>query len=160
MKPSNARLCDCRQREQRQPSAAANLVAFGAKAKFGARESLCKKNWLWWVRTTSLQARALPGASILRTLIIRPPMISTLTILMLMILELTVSTHLISTHLISVRMVSTHTISTLTILGMSEIALSIVRQSSNPVTQWGKGDQLRIARQGPAARGDHMRGPR
>jgi len=112
MKPSNARLCDCRQREQRQPSAAANLVAFGAKAKFGARESLCKKNWLWGVRTISLQAKALPGASILRTLIIRPPMINALTISMLTILELT-----ISTHLVSVRMV----------LGIGAIALSIVR---------------------------------
>ena len=37
------------------------------------------KNWLRGVRTISLQAKALPGASILRTLIIRPPMISTLT---------------------------------------------------------------------------------
>ena len=100
MKPSNARLCDCRQREQRQPSAAANLGSFGAKAKFGAWESLCKKNWLWGVRTISLQAKALPGASILRTLIIHPPMISTLTILMLTILELTISTHLVSTRMI------------------------------------------------------------
>ena len=55
------------------------------------------KNWLRGVRTISLQAKALPGASILRTLIIRPPMISTLTILMLMILKLMISTHLIST---------------------------------------------------------------
>lgn len=46
----------------------------------GARESLREKNWLRGVRTISLQAKALPGASILRTLIIRPPMISTLTI--------------------------------------------------------------------------------
>ena len=44
------------------------------------------KNWLWWVRTISLQAKALPGTSILRTLIIHPPIISTLTISMLVIL--------------------------------------------------------------------------
>ena len=112
MKPSNACFCDCRQREQRQPSAAANLVAFGAKAKFGAWKSLCKKNWLWGVRTISLQAKALPGTLIFRTLIIHPPMINTLTISMLTILELT-----ISTHLISVRMV----------LGIGALASPIVR---------------------------------
>ena len=49
------------------------------------------KNWLRGVRTISLQAKALPGTSILRTLIISPPMISTLTI----------SMHLVSTHLVS-----------------------------------------------------------
>ena len=53
---------------------------------------MCKKKWLWGVRTISLQAKALAGASILRTLIIHPPMISTLTIL-----ELMVGTHLVST---------------------------------------------------------------
>ena len=44
------------------------------------------KNWLWWVRTISLQAKALPGTLILRTLIIHPPIINTLTISMLVIL--------------------------------------------------------------------------
>ena len=53
---------------------------------------MCKKKWLWGVRTILLQAKALAGASILRTPIIHPPMISTLTIL-----ELMVSMHLIST---------------------------------------------------------------
>jgi hypothetical protein len=53
---------------------------------------VCKKKWLWGVRTISLQAKALPGASILRTLIIHPPMISTLTIPTLTILELVIST--------------------------------------------------------------------
>ena len=52
---------------------------------------MCKKNWLWGVRTISLQAKALPGTLILRTLIIRPPMI-----LEPMISTLTISTHLIS----------------------------------------------------------------
>jgi hypothetical protein len=61
-------------------------------------EVCAKKKWLWGVRTISLQAKALPGASILRTLIIHPPMISTLTIL-----ELMVSTHLVSTLTISAR---------------------------------------------------------
>ncbi len=52
---------------------------------------------MWGVRTISLQAKALPGTLILRTLIIHPPMISTLTIPMLMILELTISTRMVST---------------------------------------------------------------
>ena len=72
------------------------------------------KKLVWGVRTISLQAKALPGASILRTLIIHPPMISTLTISMLTILELTVSTHLVST---------------LTILGIGALALSSRRPS-------------------------------
>ena len=70
------------------------------------------KNLVWGVRTISLQAKALPGASILRTLIIHPPMISTLTISMLTILEL-----MISTHLVSARM----------ILGIGALASPIVR---------------------------------
>ena len=61
---------------------------------------MCKKNWLRGVRTISLQAKALPGDSILRTLIIHPPMISTLMISMLMISAHLVSMHLVSTHLV------------------------------------------------------------
>ena len=76
---------------------------------------MCKKKWLWGVRTISLQAKALAGASILRTLIIHPPIISTLTIL-----ELMVSTRLVSTHL-----VSTLTIPTLTILKLVISTLTI-----------------------------------
>jgi len=137
MKPSNARLCDCRQREQRQPLAAANLVAFGAKAKFGAWESLCKKNWLWGVRTISLQAKALPGTSILSTLIIHPPMISTLTISMLMILELTIST----------RLVSIHTISTLTIAWAWQSWQSPGKSIPTPVAVVAVSRQSRAAHQ-------------
>ncbi len=85
---------------------------------------MCKKNWLRGVRTISLQAKALPGASILRTLIIRPPMISTLTI----------STRLVSAHLISTRM----------ILGIGTLVSHIVRQSANLVPQWGIGDHARM----------------
>ena len=101
-------IADCRQCEQRQPSAAANLVAFGVRAKFGGAKKFVQEKIIenvWGVRTISLQAKALPGTSILRTLIIRPPMIS-----MLIILELTISTHLVSTHLVSTRMISTLTI--------------------------------------------------
>ena len=68
------------------------------------------KNLVWGVRTISLQAKALPGASILRTLIIHPPMISTLTISILTILELTISTHLVSVRMVRARMISTLTI--------------------------------------------------
>ena len=53
---------------------------------------MCKKKWLWGVRTISLHAKALAGASILRTPIIHPPMISTLIIPTLTILELVIST--------------------------------------------------------------------
>ena len=89
-------IADCQQCEQRQPSAAANLVAFGVRAKFGGVGKFVQKNLVRGVRTISLQAKALPGTLILRTLIIRPPMI-----LEPMISTLTISAHLVSTHIVS-----------------------------------------------------------
>ena len=38
-----AMIADCRQCEQRQPSAPANLGSFGARAKFGSAGNCCKK---------------------------------------------------------------------------------------------------------------------
>lgn len=50
---------------------------------------------------------------------------------------------MISTLMISVRLVSMHLVSARMILGMGALALSIVRQSANSVTQWGIGDHAR-----------------
>ena len=84
-----AMIADCRQCEQRQPSAAANLGSFGAKAKFGSAGNLCKKICRRGLRTHITFARALPGPTPtpLRMLMIPELMISTLTISTLSMLQ-------------------------------------------------------------------------
>ena len=89
-----AMIADCRQCEQRQPSAAANLGSFGAKAKFGGAENLREKNLSAGAPYTFAlctgPTRGYPPP--LRMLTISTPIVSTLTISMLII-----STHLVST---------------------------------------------------------------
>ena len=82
MKPSNARLCDCRQCEQRQPSAAANLGSYGAKAKFGSAGNLREKNLSAGAPYTyALCAGPTRGyPTPLRMLMISTPIVRTLTI--------------------------------------------------------------------------------